>query len=278
MAGDQGYSESVDDIARHQLNFLETLQEDEPEHVITLDTLETQRYCEQKAVFERQAGPDEKRPDRIIRAQEQHGKLVAEMAGTEEEYHLTDVWDDIIAGDVSLLYPPLFFKLIGVIIYGRPTYLRFIDSQPTQLTLVRGVTKKRYLDELFPSERFLLWCYCTILDRIGFSVSDLSARYLKYPQDEFNVVEVSRAQMLVAVEDGDDIAIQLDDDSTVHPNIRRHPIEYKRDSETGKQLREYVAFWRDGGEPTGAGHWKQCAGCRFNPECDLALAQGEQRS
>jgi hypothetical protein len=88
---------------------------------------------------------------------------------------------------------------------------------------------------------------------------------------------VSRAQMLVAVEDGDDIAIQLDDDSTIHPNIRRHPISYDRDPERGKQLRDYVSFWRDGGEPTGADHWKKCAGCRFQSDCDLALAQGDKR-
>ncbi|WP_336337341.1 hypothetical protein [Haloarcula brevis] len=277
MDGGRINSKPTDEIARHQLDLFESIKKGESDNVITLDTLETQRYCEQKAVFERAEGSDEERPERLARAQEQHGELVAAMAKTKQEYDLRDIWTDIEAGDISLLYPPLAHKIVGMIIVGRPTFLRFVDSQPTQLTLVRGVTKERYLDELFPNERFVLWCYASLLDRIGFDVSDLSARYLKYPQSKFDVVELSRAQMLVAVEEGDDIAIRLDDESTIHPNIRRHPLGYKRDPEQGKQLRQYAAFWRDGGDPTGANHWKQCAGCRFRNDCNLALAEGEQR-
>ncbi|MFD1589273.1 hypothetical protein ACFR9U_20035 [Halorientalis brevis] len=278
MAGEQAHTKSVGEIRRHQLDLLKALGEDTPDNVVSFDTLETQHYCEQKAVFERAERPtEENRPERLLRAQEQHNQLVEASANTDEEYDVDDVWDDIEAGDVSLLYPPLVHEMVGMTLYARPTYLRFVDSHPTQLTLVRGVTKEGYLDQLFPNERFLLWCYGTLLDRIGFDVSDLSIRYLKYPQAKFDVVELSRAQMLVAVEDGDDISIQLDENATIHPNIRRHPLEYERDPDRGKQLRDYVSFWRDGGDPTGASHWKQCASCRFRPECDLVLAEGEQR-
>jgi len=278
MVGEQEHTKPIGEIARQQLDLLENINERDQENVVTLATLETQRYCEQKAVFERKENPDgQNRPQRLIRAREQHSQLIDATANTDDEYDIRDVWADIEAGDASLLYPPLVHKIVGMSLLGRPTFLRFVESQPTQLTLVRGVTKDRYLEELFPNERFLLWCYGTILDRIGFNVSDLSIRYLKYPQSKFNVVEVSRAQMLVAVEDGDDIAIQLDEGSTIHPNIRRHPIDYERDPDRGRQLRDYVSFWRDGGEATGANHWKQCAGCRFQSDCDLALAQGDQR-
>ncbi|ELZ88962.1 hypothetical protein C453_00925 [Haloferax elongans ATCC BAA-1513] len=278
MAGDRTHSTTPAKIARHQLALFESISEADLERIIPLSTIETQHYCEQKAQFERAETPDdESLPERLIRAQEQHNELVETTGTTSGEYTLADAWDDIQSEDVSLLYPPLAHELVNMVLIGRPTFLRFVDGRPVQLTLVRGVTKDRYLEELFPNEQFLLWCHGNLLDRIGFDVSDLSIRYLKYSQSKFNAVEVSRAQLLLAGEDGDDVAIKLNEKSPIHPNIRQHPLAYERDTERGKQLRAYAAFWRDGGEPSGANHWKKCVSCRFNTECDLALAQGEVR-
>lgn len=278
MAGDRTHSTPPTEIARHQLALFESISEDDRERIIPFSTLETQHYCEQKAQFERAEIPDEESlPERLIRAQEQHNELIETTGTTDGEYTLADAWDDIQADDVSLIYFPLAHEIVNMILVGRPTFLRFVDSQPVQLTLVRGVTKDQYLDQLFPNERFLLWCHGNLLDRIGFDVSDLSTRYLKYPQSKFNAVEVSRAQLLLAAEDGDDIAVKLNEKSTLHPNIRQHTLAYERDIQRGRQLRAYAAFWRDGGEPSGANHWKKCVSCRFRSECDLALAQGEER-
>ncbi|WP_255194695.1 hypothetical protein [Natronobeatus ordinarius] len=278
MAGDRTHSTPPTEIARHQLALFESISEDDRERIIPFSTLETQHYCEQKAQFERAEIPDEESlPERLIRAQEQHNELIETTGATDDEYTLADAWDDIQADDVSLIYFPLAHEIVNMILVGRPTFLRFVDSQPVQLTLVRGVTKDRYLDQLFPNERFLLWCHGNLLDRIGFDVSDLSIRYLKYPQSKFNAVEVSRAQLLLAAEDGDDIAVKLNEKSTLHPNIRQHTLAYEQDTQRGKQLRAYAAFWRDGSDPSGANHWKKCASCRFRSECDLALAQGEER-
>lgn len=279
MAGNRPHSKPISEIARHQLEILDTITEDNIERIVPLSTLETQHYCEQKAKFERavEAGEDS-RPERLVRAQEQHTELAQTTVGdTDEEYGLEDVWTDIEAGEVSLLHPPFVHELVNMFVAGRPWYIRFVESQPTQLTLVRGVTKDRYLDQFFPNEQFLLWCHANLLDRIGFDVSDLSIRYLKYPQDKFNPVEVSRAQLLLATEDGDDVTVTLNEKSTIHPNIRQHPLDYERDSQRGKQLRDFVAFWRDGGDPQGANHWKKCASCRFRSACNLALARGEER-
>jgi len=278
MAGEQEQSRQTNEIAGHQLDLFERLSDDDIERIVPLSTLETQHYCEQKAQFARAEVPDEESlPERLVRAQAQHSKLVKTTGATDDDYGLAEVWSDIQEGDVSLLYPPFAHEIVNMLLVGRPTFIRFADGLPTQLTLVRGVTKERYLDQLFPNEQFLLWCHGNLLDRIGFDVSELSIRYLKYPQSKFNAVEVSRAQMLLAAEDGDDITVQLDENSTLHPNIRQHPLEYELDTQRGKQLRDYVAFWRDNGEPSGAGHWKQCASCRFRTDCDLALAQGENR-
>lgn len=280
MAGDRPHSKPISEIARHQLDIIDTITEDDNERIVPLSTLETQHYCEQKAKFERAVESDEDaRPERLVRAQEQHIELAQTTVGdTDEEYGLEDVWADIEAGDVSLLHPPFVHELVNMLVAGRPWYIRFVESQPTQLTLVRGVTKDRYLDQFFPNEQFLLWCHANLLDRIGFDVSDLSIRYLKYPQDKFNPIEVSRAQLLLATEDGDDVTVTLNEKSTIHPNIRQHPLNYARDSQRGKQLRDFVAFWRDGGDPQGADHWKKCASCRFRPACNLALARGEERA
>jgi CRISPR/Cas system-associated exonuclease Cas4 (RecB family) len=280
MAGDRAHLKPISEIADHQLEMLEALTEEDDERIVPLSTLETQHYCEQKALFERVMAPDdENRPDRLIRAQQQHTELVKTTVDeTDDDYDIEDVWADIENGDVTLLNPPFVHELVNMLIVGRPWYIRFVESQPRQLTLVRGVTKERYLDQFFPNEQFLLWCYANLLDRIGFDVSDLSIRYLKYPQDKFNPVEVSRAQLLLATEDGDDVTIKLDDKDTLHPNIRQHPVDYERDSQRGKQLRDFVAFWRDGGNPQGANHWKKCASCRFHSACDLALTQGEERA
>lgn len=280
MAGDRPHSKPISEIVRHQLNILDTITEDDSERIVPLSTLETQYYCEQKAQFQRAVTPEEDSlPERLIRAQKQHNQLVQTTVGKpDDEYDIEDMWADIEAGDVSLVYPPFVHELVNMLVAGRPTYIRFVDSRPTQLTLVRGVTRDRYLNEFFPNEQFLLWCHANLLDRIGFDVSDLSIRYLKYPQDKFNPVEVNRAQLLLAAEDGDDVTVTLDEKSTIHPNIRQHPLDYERDLQRGKQLRDFVAFWRDGGDPQGANHWKKCASCRFRAACDLALAKGEERS
>lgn len=278
MAGEQEHSSQTNEIASHQLDVFGMISEDDIERIIPLSTLETQHYCEQKAQFERAEVPDEESlPERLVRAHEQHRELVNTTGDSDDDYGLAEAWADIQEEDVSLLYPPFAHEIVNMILVGRPTFIRFVDSLPTQLTLVRGVTKEPYLDQLFPNERFLLWCHGNLLDRIGFDISELSIRYLKYPQSKFNAIEVSRAQMLLAAEEGDDITVQLDNNSALHPNIRQHPIEYERDTQRGKQLRDYAAFWRDNGEPSGADHWKQCAGCRFRTGCDLALAQGENR-
>lgn len=279
MAAAEDDAMSIKDIAKVQTELLKAIANGNSEDVVTLDTVETQHYCEQKAVFERNESPlDENRPERLSRAQEQHEKLVTISAKAGEEYGLSDAWNDIETGDASLMYFPLAHRIVGRTLLGRPTFIRFVDCQPSQLTLVRGVTKDRYLDQLFPNERFLLWCYGSILDRIGFDVSDLSIRYLKYPQSKFKVEEISRAQILVSAEDGDDIAVKLKGESALHPHIRQHPYKYERDPDMGKQLRKYVALWRDNRSPTGANHWKQCVSCRFRPQCNLVLAEGEQRS
>lgn len=278
MAGDQDRAKPIEEIASHQLTLLKQASDEDDNRVIPLSTIETQHYCEQKARFEWDEVPDkETYPERLILAQEQHGELIETTATRDEGYELEDVWGDISGGDVSLLYPPFAHEIVNVILVGRPTFIRFVDRRPSQLTLVRGVTKEAYLDRLFPNERFLLWCHGNLLDRIGFDVSALSIRYLKYPQSKFNAVEVSRAQMLLAAEDGDDITVRLDAKTPLHPNIRHHPLDYEQDSKRGKRLRQYAAFWRDGGEPTGAKHWKQCASCRFRSNCSLALGQGETR-
>lgn len=279
MAGSQGHRTAPSEIARNQLSLLDSLADEDTGRIIPLSLLDTQHYCEQKAQFQRaQGSDDESLPKRLVRGREQHSELAETTASNDDEYTLEDVWNDIQSGDVSLLYPPLAYELVNMVLVGRPMFLRFVDSQPSQLTLVRGVTKEAYTEQLFPNEEFLLWCHGNLLDRIGFDVSDLSIRYLKYPQSKFDPVEISRAQLLLAAEDGDEVSVKLDEGSTLHPHIRRHPISYERDSERGKQLRSYTAFWRDGGDnPDGANHWKQCVSCRFRSQCDLALAKGEQR-
>lgn len=278
MGGNNGQTKAPSEIARDQLSIFDSLSDNDADRILPLSTVETQHYCEQKARFQREQGWDaESLPDHLVRGREQHRELVKTTGESDSEYTLADAWDDIQSGDVSLLYPPFAHELVNMLLMGRPTFIRFVKSQPVQLTLVRGVTKEPYMERLFPNERFLLWCHATLLDRIGFDVSDLSIRYLKYPQSKFNAIEVSRAQLLLAAEEGDDITIQLDEDETLHPNIRHHPVTYERDTERGKQLRSYAAFWRDGGAPSGADHWKQCASCRFSPRCDLALAEGEKR-
>lgn len=279
MAGSTGHKPAPSQIAQDQLSLFDSLSDADPDRILPLSMLETQHYCEQKAQFQRgQSWDDESLPERLVRGREQHSELAETTTTTDDEYILPDAWDDIQSGDVSLIYPPFAHELVNMVLVGRPMFLRFTESQPSQLTLVRGVTKDSYTERLFPNEEFLLWCHGNLLDRIGFDVSDLSIRYLKYPQSKFDAVEVSRAQLLLAAEDGDDITVQLDEDASLHPNIRRHPITYERDTERGKQLRAYAAFWRDGGaDPDGANHWKQCASCRFRPQCDLALADGEHR-
>lgn len=279
MAGSTGHTTAPSQIAQDQLSLFDSLSDADAERILPLSMLETQHYCEQKAQFQRDQGWDEESlPERLVRGREQHSELAETTTTTDDEYTLPDAWDDIQSGDVSLIYPPFAHQLVNMVLVGRPMFLRFTESQPSQLTLVRGVTKEQYTERLFSNEEFLLWCHGNLLDRIGFDVSDLSIRYLKYPQSKFDAVEVSRAQLLLAAEDGDDITVQLDEDSSLHPNIRRHPITYERDTERGKQLRAYAAFWRDDSDdPDGANHWKQCASCRFRAQCDLALADGEHR-
>jgi hypothetical protein len=138
MAGDRGQLKSVSEIATHQLDILGSITEEESERVVPLSTLETQHYCEQKALFERDLGPDEdNRPERLIRAQKQHTALVQTTVGDpNDEYGVEDVWADIEAGDVSLLHPPFVHELVNMLVAGRPWYIRFADSQPVQLTLV----------------------------------------------------------------------------------------------------------------------------------------------
>ncbi|MDF9747923.1 hypothetical protein [Natrinema salsiterrestre] len=279
MSGSKAHITEPSEIAQDQLSLFDALSGDDAERIIPLSMLETQHYCEQKARFQRGSDWDEESlPARLVRGREQHSELAETTTSTDNEYTLADAWDDIQSGDVSLIYPPFAHEFVNMVVVGRPMFLRFTESQPSQLTLVRGVTKEPYTERLFSNEEFLLWCHGNLLDRIGFDVSDLSIRYLKYPQSKFDAVEVSRAQLLLAAEDGDDITVQLDQNSSLHPNIRRHPITYERDSERGKQLRAYAAFWRDDGDdPDGANHWKQCASCRFQPQCDLALAEGDHR-
>ena len=95
MAGDQTHSTPPTEIARHQLALFESLSDDDRERIIPFSTLETQHYCEQKAQFERTEIPDEEsRPQRLIRAQEQHNELIETAGTTEDEYTLADAWDD----------------------------------------------------------------------------------------------------------------------------------------------------------------------------------------
>jgi hypothetical protein len=277
MTGSQS-QEPPSTIGQDQLSLFDSLSEADANRIIPLSTLETQHYCEQKAEFQHgDRDSEQSLPNRLIRGREQHEQLVQTTGTNDEEYTLPDVWDDIQSGDAFLLYPPFALELVNMVLVGRPMFIRFVEGRPTQLTLVRGVTKEDYINRLFPNERFLLWCHANLLDRLGFDVSELSIRYLKYPQEKFDAVQVSRAQLFLATEEGDDITIQLDDSETLHPDIRRHPITYERDPELGKQLRSYVAFWRDGGNPSGANHWKQCMSCRFREQCNLALARGDER-
>lgn len=261
-------------IADRQRALFEAASEAEPNSIVGTSNLETQHYCEQKALFERREDDSaDSRPDRLDRGKRQHNWLTAPSHATDaNQYTLDDMWADIQNGDIGLTTPPFIYEISGIYLIGKPTFLRFQDGRPTQLTQVRGVTNDDYLDQVFPNERFRLWCYGSLLDRVGFDVSDLSLRYLKYPQSTFDVEKILNAELLLS-NGSESVSIPLDDVGTsVYPKLlHQHPVEYEQDPEMGKKLRSFLALWRDGGDPDGANHWKQCQGCRFQEECTLAL-------
>ncbi|MBX0287964.1 hypothetical protein EGH22_16650 [Halomicroarcula sp. F28] len=213
------------------------------------------------------------RPDRLDRGKRQHSWLTTPSHVTDpNQYAFEDMWADIQDGDVGLTTPPFIYDIGGIYVIGKPTFLRFNDGRPTELTQLRGVTNDDYLDQIFPNEWFRLWCYGSLLDRVGFDVSNLSIRFLKYPQSTFDAPKILNAELLIS-NNSESVSIPLDDvGNSVYPELLyQHPFKYEQDAEKGQTLRSFLALWRDGGEPSAANHWKQCQGCRFREECTLAL-------